>query len=268
MFRLLWHDIKRVLYSPYFWVAVLMFFAFGLLQQSLSITGHGAFLLPKKNIKHIGTFNRYILSLSSPGKGTMESAMPVITVLPCAALFLSEYKSRYMRNVLVRTGKRRYIISKILCAFLMGAAAVLMGEIVLMIVCTAIDPHASNAILRAMGKGSIYSIYSSSVVKYALLESANLMLFGGVYSCFALGFSALLNNKYLTLTTGFLLSNVVIAELKKVVNIPYDTTCENLFFLDFYHFTYADVLIQYGCILLAGICVFAFAVLRRCRSDV
>ena len=150
----------------------------------------------------------------------------------------------------------------------MGAAAVLAGEIILMIVCTAIDPHSSNAILRATEKGSIYGIYSSGVAPSALFESAHLMLFGGAYSCFALGFSALLNNKYLTLTTGFLLSNVVIAELKKVVNIPYDTTCENLLFLDFYHFTYTDVLIQYGCILLVGICVFVFAVLRRCRSDV
>lgn len=268
MFRLLWHDIKRVLYSPYFWVAVLMFFAFGLLQQFLSVAGSGVFSLPKKNIKHIGALNRYILSLSSPGKGTMESAMPVITALPCAALFLSEYKSRYMRNVLVRTGKRRYIISKIISAFLMGAAAVLAGEIILIIVCTVIDPHASNAILRATEKGSIYGIYSSSVIKYALFESANLMLFGGVYSCFALGFSALLNNKYLTLTTGFLLANIVIQELKKIISVPYATTCENLLYLDFYHFTYADVLIQYGCILLAGICVFVFAVLRRCRSDV
>lgn len=270
MFRLLRHDIKRVLLSPYIWISVILFVFAGILQQFSSVSvGNLPFNIPKKFIENVGFLNRYLLSVCSPNKETLAFALPIIMMLPCGTLFLSEYKSKYLRNVLTRSSKFNYIVAEIVSAFIMGALTVLASEILLLIFCAIIDPHASEAILDNFGEGGAVSgIYCSSIFGFSLFQSGNLMLFGGAYSVLALGFSALWNNKYLTLGTGFLYANILLPDLNDITGTPLASYCVKPWYLDMFNIPYTSVLLQYACIFAFGAFIFVVCVMRRCASDI
>ena len=137
------HDFKRIIYSYGFYIAVALFVVMGILQQ-LSYTDGKARMLQTFGVTDFGFLNRYIASTCGDISATQMSFMlPVICAIPCANFYLQEYKSRYLRNVLIRTSRAKYFLSKIFIAFIAGMAVVLCGELILFILCFFIDPTSS-----------------------------------------------------------------------------------------------------------------------------
>lgn len=266
MLKLIWHDIKRVLYSPAFWIGILAFIVLGFLQQFDAIAGKSR-MLKKYGVESFGAINRYIFSTSGYLLSRQISfSMPILAALPSTTLFLTEYKSRYMRNVLTRTGKKRYAVSKFIAAFISGAVLVLIGELFLLILSVALDPHKSLPILwyTIPGESFALPLYAKSRLLYALVSSGNLILNGGIYSCLALGFSALWNNKYLAYASGFLLNNIAANDITRACNLPIMSECLTLWNVS----SYSKVLIIYGALFLLAAVMFFVMYNVRSKTDV
>ncbi len=262
------HDIKRIILSPSFYVAIFLFVIVGILQQAENVVGQNR-MLASLGVDNFGFFNRYIYSTCHGAQ--MHFMLPVIAAIPCANLYLQEYKSKYMRNILVRTSRIKYFLSKIIVSFLCGVFVVLIGEIILFSICFLVDSNASVQLIdtQMMSKTNfIRVLYENNIPLFALFESGNLMLFGGVYSLFTLSFSAVWNNKYLAYSTGFLFANIVIDELTRYIKTPYVTYCVSIWYLETMQNTYIDVLLQYGAITLISIIVFAIFFFTRSKTDV
>ncbi len=261
------HDIKRIILSPSFYVAIFLFIIFGMLQQAENIAGKNG-MLSSFGVDNFGFLNRYIYSTCHGAQ--MHFMLPVIAAIPCANLYLQEYKSKYMRNILVRTSRIKYFLSKIIVSFLSGVLVVLIGEIILFSVCFCIDSDISVPLIdtQMMSKTNfIRVLYENDLPLFILFESGNLMLFGGVYSLFTLSFSSMWNNKYLSYSTGFLFANIVVDELAQYIKTPYVTYCISVWYLETMQNTYADVLLQYGAITLISIAVFAIFFFTRSKTD-
>ena len=266
------HDFKRIIYSYGFYIAVALFVVMGILQQ-LSYTDGKARMLQTFGVTDFGFLNRYISSTCGDlfSATQMSFMLPVICAIPCANFYLQEYKSRYLRNVLIRTGRGKYFFSKAFTSFITGMAVVLCGEILLFILCFLIDPTSSIPLfqLDLLTDGNfLKTLYESNIPLFSLFESANLILFGGVYSLLAMCFSVLWNNKYLAYSTGFLFANIVIDEIHRYITTPWVTSCVNIWALEPYQNTYLDVLIQYAALILISLGVYALFFFRRSKTDV
>lgn len=265
------HDFKRIFFSYGFYIAVLLFVIIGVFQQ-LSYTDINARRLQTLGAADFGFLNRYIAATCGDISATqLPFLLPVICAIPCANFYLQEYKSRYLRNVLIRTSRIQYFLSKVFTAFIAGMAVVLCGEILLFVLCFLMDPTSSIPLfqLDLLTDGNfLKTLYESNIPLFSLFESANIILFGGVYSLFTMCFSALWNNKYLAYSTGFLFANIVIEELHRYITTPWVTSCVNIWALEPSQDTYSGVLIQYATLILISLGVYALFFFRRSKTDV
>lgn len=265
------HDFKRIIYSYGFYIAVALFVVTGILQQ-LSYTDGKARMLQTFGVTDFGFLNRYIASTCGDISATqLPFLLPVICAIPCANFYLQEYKSRYLRNVLIRTGRVKYFFSKVFTSFVAGMTVVLCGELILFILCFFIDPTSSIPLFQLdmlSDDNFLKTLYQENIPLFSLFESANLILFGGVYSLLTVSFSALWNNKYLAYSTGFLFANIVIDEIHRYIMTPWVTSCVCVWALETYQNTYFDVLIQYAALILISLGVYALFFFRRSKTDV
>ena len=265
------HDFKRIIYSYGFYIAVALFVVMGILQQ-LSYTDGKARMLQTFGVTNFGFLNRYISSTCGDiAVSQMPFMLPIICAIPCANFYLQEYKSRYLRNVLIRTGRVKYFFSKVFTSFITGMAVVLCGEMILFILCFLIDPTSSVPLFQLdilSDDHFLKTLYQVNLPLFSLVESENFILFGGVYSLLTVSFSALWNNKYLAYSTGFLFANIVIDEIHRYIITPYVTSCVNIWALEIYQDTYSDVLIQYAALILISLGVYALFFFRKSKTDV
>lgn len=69
-------------------------------------------------------FDYWVLGHATKYKIYLYYFMPVLAVLPYAGSFCQERKSGYCKNVLVRTGRFKYMVAKYISSFLAGGTAV------------------------------------------------------------------------------------------------------------------------------------------------
>jgi len=210
------NDIRRAIFSKPFLFALLLLVLATLYQSFATISSDDM----QRVLKHgdfnaIGTLNRYLFAFSASVSGNFRVSfisfmIPLIIALPCGNLFLEEVRTGYIKNALHRTGKFKYVFSKLLAAGLAGI--VLMGTAMLLVlgICFLIDPAASPHLFQfEMDQFPFQQLYDRSMTQYALAFSGNALLYGFVYSILTLGFSSLWNNKYFAYVTPFILQHLV-----------------------------------------------------------
>lgn len=130
---------------------------------------------------------------------------PIFAVLPCATIFCDDYNSGYIKSILCRSNKRKYIANCIICCSISGGIAVLLPDLL----CSGIfmlvaEPHLPNAY------GSSFDLYSS----IEFIGGGRLMilvflffsfLFGVVWANIGLCISAYAPNKFIALAAPFAL---------------------------------------------------------------
>ena len=137
---------------------------------------------------------------------------PILAVLPAAAAFCDDYNSGYIKSILSRTSKGRYIREALLCSSIAGGLAVFLPCFLSGLF------YLANGKLNTPenGNGWGYSTsfdetvyagmqYVWSGLLLALMLMALAFLFGAVWSGVGLLVSALLPNKYLALAAPFAL---------------------------------------------------------------
>lgn len=128
---------------------------------------------------------------------------PIFAVLPGVTIFCEDYNSGYLKSILSRSSKRKYILNCIVCCSLSGGIAVLLPDLI----CSGIfmltaEPHLPDAY------GSSFDLYAAIefvwggrlVILVFLLFS---FLFGVVWSSVGLCISAYAPNKFIALAAPF-----------------------------------------------------------------
>lgn len=130
---------------------------------------------------------------------------PIFAVLPSVTIFCDDYNSGYIKSILCRSSKRKYITNCIVCCSISGGLAVLLPDLL----CSSIfmlvsDPHLPDAY------GSSFALYSNIEFVWGgrLLILVFLFfsfLFGVVWANIGLCISAYAPNKFIALAAPFAL---------------------------------------------------------------
>lgn len=130
---------------------------------------------------------------------------PIFAVLPCATIFCDDYNSGYVKSILCRSSKRKYIANCIICCSISGGIAVFLPDLL----CSTIfmltaKPHLPNAY------GTSFSLYAGIEFVWGgrlmiLVFLFFSFLFGVVWANIGLCISAYAPNKFIALAAPFAL---------------------------------------------------------------
>lgn len=135
---------------------------------------------------------------------------PILAVLPATTLFCEDYNSGYIKSILGRTEKRRYITETIFCSSIAGGLAMFIPTLIsnaLMVIC--FQPNSVGIKLGYedfLDEGifaNIQYVWGGLVVVIILTVLS--FLFGAVWSNIGLCISAFIPNKYIALAFPFVL---------------------------------------------------------------
>lgn len=165
---------------------------------------------------------------------------PIFAVLPCATIFCEDYTSGYIKSILSRTSKRKYLRECVVCCSIGGGLGVFLPELL----CSSVylfagEPHVQHTY------GPSYDLYASfeyvwggRLVILAFLFFA--FLFGVVWANIGLCISAYAPNRYVTLAAPFavyyslhlLLQRTDVLEILSPVNMvqPISSILPNLLY--------------------------------------
>ena len=184
--RLFPQYIKEIFSSPKFYISVLIITAIALLGNATN------------NQK--GSLCEF--AASSPGFGFFRIVAYVPACLPFITSFCDDYTNRYVRAVVVRSGVRRYSLSKFAAAFLSAFISLFLGFALVLFILSFKLPLFdvfNNQSFIVYG----YFISHGMPVVYILIKVFIYSLWGATYAVMGLVVSAVIPNKFLTFATPY-----------------------------------------------------------------
>lgn len=164
-------------------------------------------------------YNRYIgdISFSEMCGNFLESIFnsharsgynlfaPVFAVLPASTLFCDDYNSGYLKSILIRANKNKYICETILCASIAGGLAVMLPDLIASVVFWVYGqpnlPTQYGTFVDESVFAEIQYVWDGRLV--ALLWLLSAFLCGAVWGTAGLCISAYLPNRYVALAAPF-----------------------------------------------------------------
>jgi hypothetical protein len=153
--------------------------------------------------------------------GVISLIAPLMAALPFAASFAVDSTSGYIRPLVLRSGKRSYVIAKVIANFLAGAVALALPHVIIYAIAALTFPEGlTNPVIyrqsRMIVKGTWETIYWGNPVLYIWLIILLTFLFGGIYATLGMAAGTVSNNRYVALATPFifyLVGSFIIASL-------------------------------------------------------
>lgn len=136
---------------------------------------------------------------------------PILAVLPASTLFCEDYNSGYIKSILNRVEKKRYMLETVICSSIAGGLAILLPSLITSIfyIVNGIPNTPENAGINyfTVFDESVYSklqfVWGGMLMVILLLVLA--FLFGAVWSNIGLCISTFIPNRYITLAAPFAL---------------------------------------------------------------
>lgn len=166
----------------------------------------------------LGAFSLYNNWVGAEGSSIGHSAfyllLPMLASLPFSWSWCSEHKSGYELQMIIRTKKRYYHMSKYLVTFLSGMVAIVVPLIIniisvaLFIPARTPDPYYD--LYYGMSKIALFSeLFYSIPVLYMLIYVLMAGIFGGLFAVLALSFSYVVRNRFAVIGFPFLIALVL-----------------------------------------------------------
>ena len=132
---------------------------------------------------------------------------PIFAVLPAAILFCDDYNSGYLKNILTRTEKKKYIKETLICSSISGGLAIFIPTCINTLIHFCIEEknilelkHFNN-ILDETVFANIQYIWEGLLIAILILVLS--FLFGAIWSNIGLVISSIKPNRYVALATPF-----------------------------------------------------------------
>ena len=156
--------------------------------------------------------------------GLLGPLMPFVAALPGATLFCADVNAGFCTMPLARSGKSRYLRSKIFAAYLTGGLATMLGTLCFIVFLQIAHPQDFSELPQFIDlSGFREGLKAGGIaghVQYYLSRLFLQFLAGGFYAMIALSFSAFYPNVALTFCAPMVLYRLI-SELFTYVNIPF-----------------------------------------------
>lgn len=204
------HDLFRALGNKNFVLACVFGFialAHGLADYEPGISARVAHLPPF----YINAYDAFVWAHN----GIIGIIAPLIVTLPFADSLALDRSSGYLRFILLRTSRRNYLLSKMFACALAGGLSITLPFVV-MYGYTSLtlprglpSPEQSRIVSDARSLGPFGALYREAPDVYIWSLLGLIFIFGMIYAIFGLSLSALTENRYVILSTPFLMCNIL-----------------------------------------------------------
>jgi len=209
-------ELKRAFFSWSFGLAFLI----GLiaLGQGLYNYGRGFPISPEAKNADPFLYNSFDALLMAR-LGLISIVVPLLAALPFADSLALDRNSGYIRFLLLRTKRPKYIWSKFLANVLSGGMAVALPHIIIYITATIIFPEGLPTLIgqqRMIVTGPLSDVYQSNPALYVWFIIFLSLLFGVVYTTTGMTVACFSDNRYVVLASPFMfyiVTSFVIANL-------------------------------------------------------
>lgn len=189
MNRIFLADFKKTLKLKRFWFAAIIciFTAFFNLSSNIGI---------RPDLLNDGTLNIFLFSTLFD-RSFFSYTAPIIAVIPFSIVIFEEMKSGFIKQILLRTKTRVYLISRILTNIVFGMLPMLLGLVIFLLISWLIGPSPSFRIYPVFPLSPFAYVYETSMLFYVLLFILNSAIFTAAYAILGAGIFIITKNAYL-----------------------------------------------------------------------
>lgn len=133
---------------------------------------------------------------------------PIIAVLPSASIFCDDYKSMYIRSVVSRIGKTKYLISNYTVCAVSGGLALLVSELITFCICGFFTINSNFEVIDISALNSIafYELYGKiGTISTAIILLLLGFLFGAIWGGIGITVSLFITNNLAAYSIPFLI---------------------------------------------------------------
>lgn len=178
-------------------------------------------IMPYRNYLHF--FDDYILSgIASPYEffiifdptalaNLFFIIMPILVAISYSDSYLEDLNSGFLKNILARCSKRKYLLNKFLANFIISGITISIPLIIdlVMILTTQANIY-PDKVVNPSGYGGIFiNLYLNNPLLFTLMWIFIYFMFAGVISSITLGFSGVIRNKFIVLVAPFITINAI-----------------------------------------------------------
>ena len=153
----------------------------------------------------------FIFFYRSPLAYLLFIIMPILVAISYSDSYLEDLNSGFLKNILARCSKRKYLQNKFLANFIISGITISLPLLIslLMILMTQANIYpekTGNALI--VGNLNV-NMYLNHPVLFTLMWIFIFFIFAGVISSIALGFSIVIRNKFVVLIAPFITINAI-----------------------------------------------------------
>jgi ABC-type transport system involved in multi-copper enzyme maturation permease subunit len=213
-------ELKRSFRSSSFAVALIVGLA--ILGQGLYSYGRGFPVSAEAIARGVDPFIYNMFdAVISARLGLMSVLAPLLAALPSAASLALDRSTGYIRSILLRSKRHRYIASKFIANALAGGLAIVLPHLVIYTLAAIVFPkglmdYATFHQQRIIVTGPLAEIYRTDPSIYIWFLIVISFLFGVVYASIGMFVSVFTDNSYVVLASPFvfyLIASFLIASL-------------------------------------------------------
>ncbi|WP_346930172.1 hypothetical protein [Clostridium sp.] len=132
--------------------------------------------------------------------------MPILTAISYSDSYLEDVNSGFLKNILLRCSKRKYLQSKFLANFIISGITISIPLLIQLLLLLATQPNIKpEKLYNAMIIGGLnLDMYLNQPLLYTLIWIFISFMFAGAISSIALGFSIIIRNKFVVLIAPFI----------------------------------------------------------------
>lgn len=197
-FRMLTYDLKRAFSLKWFVISMSLMPALMLLTNLDSIVS-----MLRENTPPQAGWTLQMVTDAMAGDGIMF-ALPMLCTLPFSSAFLDEYKAGILKFALPRMDRRKFLLSKILCAASSGGAVLASGGAAMILLAYIVfSPLEGAREVAEQGAGA-------DTIKPALDMLVRYLCFGAFGGVAGMYISSALNNRYMAWLGPFMLQYLLV----------------------------------------------------------
>ncbi len=273
MSRSLCKRVKLSIFSPAMAVSVCVGMWFLMWSRVANLISYNASYDAALTFRDIGSIFLDDIAVSHSLSG-YDLFAPILAVLPAAALFCEDYNSGYIRSILNRVEKRRYIRETLLCSSIAGGLAVFLPCFLSGLFYLINGKPDTLENVNRWGYSTSFDETVYAQMQYiwgglllALMLLLLAFLFGAIWSNAGLLVSVLFPNKYLALAAPFALYfsiHLIFYRLGFLLVLsPVNMLMPNAAFIPFILYP-----LLYEALLFTLVCVLFSVLIRRRLWDV
>lgn len=145
--------------------------------------------------------NLFLWARTNDSYSFLPLMAPIIACIPFANSYIIDLDSGILNYLYVKIDRKKYFLTKLTVNALISGTVFLIVQALFLVVLIAVYGINGN---RIETPGAFSSIYYSSKIAYAVFLLIMSFIYGVVFSTLALGISAAIHNKYLTVIIPFI----------------------------------------------------------------